>query len=280
MNDKARAVAVTTSLQSAVEEVHLFDALVAQIASGLLRVPDYDIDTEINLWLKRIGIILGLDRSTIHEINPLTGVANVTHGWTREPYRVISQPLDATTLLPWTVQKLLASETVVMASPDQLAEEASVDRQSFLRYGPKSNLIVPIRVGGTIIGAIGFASMRRERSWPADTVRAFQAIGEIFGSCLERKRAAAETVRLRNELSYVSRVTTMGELAAAIAHELNQSLAAILSNAEALQVMLTSEQPDLEEIRAGIADIIQDDTRTTETIRHVCFGGARSPSQK
>jgi two-component system sensor kinase FixL len=113
---------------------------------------------------------------------------------------------------------------------------------------------------------MSFASLRRERSWPEQTVRAFQAIGQIFGSGLERKGAAAEMIQLKNELNYVSRLNTMGELAASVAHELNQPLGAILSNAEALQAMLASDQPDLEEIRAGIADIIQDNYRARETI--------------
>jgi len=98
MSGKAKAVAVTISLQRADEEVHLFDALVARVAGGLLRVPVDEIDAEIELWLKRIGLTLGLDRSVLSEINPLTGVTEFTHGWAGEPY--LSQPLNATTLLP------------------------------------------------------------------------------------------------------------------------------------------------------------------------------------
>jgi signal transduction histidine kinase len=268
MDDNAKG-AVNASSQSSVEEVHLFDAIVAQVARALVLVTINEMDAEINLWLKRIGTDLDLDRSTIAELNPLTGLAKFTHGWAREPYRLIRRPLNANRLLPWTVHRMLAGETVVMASPDKLPNEAAVDRKSFLRYGPKSNVIVPIRVGGTVVGGMSFASLRRERRWPAGTVQAFQAIGEIFGFGLERKRAMAETLRLRNELSYVSRVTTMGELAASMAHELNQPLGAIMSNAEALQAMLELEEPDLDEVRAGIADIIQDDNGARETIQRV-----------
>jgi signal transduction histidine kinase len=92
---------------------------------------------------------------------------------------------------------------------------------------------------------------------------------KFFRILPERKRAVAEMIHLRNELSYFSRVNTMGELAASIAHELNQPLGAILNNAEALQAMLASDQPDLEEIRAGIDDIIQDDNRARETIKRL-----------
>jgi two-component system, LuxR family, sensor kinase FixL len=102
---------------------------------------------------------------------------------------------------------------------------------------------------------------------------------------LERKRAVAEMIRLRNELNYVSRLNTMGELAASIAHELNQPMGAILNNAEALQAILASDQPDLEELRAGVVDIIEDNNRARETIRRLwalfrrgCLQAAIRPS--
>jgi signal transduction histidine kinase len=268
-NNNANAIVTTTSLVGSAEEIHFLDAIVSQIAGGLIRVTVDEIDAEINLWLKRIGTDLDLDRSTIAQIGPLTGLASFTHGWTRKPYRLIRQPLDANRLLPWTVRKMLAGETVVMTSPDKLPKEAAIDRKRFLRYGPKSNVIVPIRAGANVIGGMSFASLRRERSWPAQTVRAFEAIGQIFGFGLERKRAVAEMIRLRNELNYVSRLNTMGELAASIAHELNQPMGAILNNAEALQAILASDQPDLEELRAGVVDIIEDNNRARETIRRL-----------
>jgi signal transduction histidine kinase len=124
-------------------------------------------------------------------------------------------------------------------------------------------------VGGAVIGRVSFASLRRERSWAADIVHRFQAIGEIFGFRLDRKRMVTATVRLRNELNHVSRVKTMGELASSMAHELNQPLGAILNNAEALQIMLASEQPDLEEVRAGISDIVEDSIRARDTIQRL-----------
>ena len=270
INDSEKAVAAAPSLASSVDEVHLFDALVAQVGRAFIRVTVDDIDAEINLWLQRIGTQLELDRSTIAQIDPVTGLANITHGWARESYRLISQRLDAKRLLPWTVERILAGETVAMSNPDKLPKEAAVDRKSFLRYGPKSNVVVPIRVSGTMVGGLSFASLRRERSWPAYTVQGFEGIGEIFGLGLERK------------LKQVSRVTMMAELAASMIHQLNQPLGAILSNAEAVEIMLASEQLDLDEIQAGIADIIEDNNRTRETIQRIwtLFGRANSASQK
>jgi two-component system, LuxR family, sensor kinase FixL len=82
----------------------------------------------------------------------------------------------------------------------------------------------------------------------------------------ERKLAEAEALRQHNELAHVTRVTTMGQLASSLAHELNQPLGAILRNAEAAEMFLQAPSPDLEEVRAILADIRRDDQRAGQVI--------------
>jgi two-component system sensor kinase FixL len=120
-----------------------------------------------------------------------------------------------------------------------------------------------------LVGAVGFGALHYRRQWSPALVRQLQAIAEILGYALERKRTVLETIGLRNELEYLSRINTMGVLAAALGHELNQPLAAILNNAEAVETMLGNERPDLEEIRAAIVDIVQDAVRAGENIRRL-----------
>jgi two-component system, LuxR family, sensor kinase FixL len=84
-----------------------------------------------------------------------------------------------------------------------------------------------------------------------------------------RKEAELAAERHRAELARVARLSTMGELAASLAHELNQPLAAMLGNAEAAQTMLSREKVDLEELRAICADIVSEDRRVTEVIRRL-----------
>jgi two-component system sensor kinase FixL len=83
------------------------------------------------------------------------------------------------------------------------------------------------------------------------------------------KHAELETERLNQELSHVARVTMMGELTSSLAHELNQPLTAILSNAQAAQRLLGDSQPDLEELREILADIVADDDRAGEIIQRL-----------
>jgi signal transduction histidine kinase len=234
--------------------------------TAFVRVSLPEIDEEINRSLKRIGITLHLDRSTIAEFKA-NGFAFFSHGWVREEdYRVVGNSLDTNGLLPWTKAKMLAGETVIMPSVDELPEEAAIDRESFIRYGPKSNVMIPIKVEGVVLAAVGFAALYNERSWPPKIVQQLQKMAAIFGYAFERKRAMHEILRLQSELTHVSRVNTIGLFAASIVHELNQPLAAILNNAEAIQIMLESENSDLEEVKAGIEDIIRDDARARDAI--------------
>lgn len=84
------------------------------------------------------------------------------------------------------------------------------------------------------------------------------------------KRQEAEKIRLQRELLHVSRVTAMGELTAALAHELNQPLMAIMSNVQAAQRFLApgahGQNPDLEEIREILADVVKDNKRAADII--------------
>jgi two-component system, LuxR family, sensor kinase FixL len=82
----------------------------------------------------------------------------------------------------------------------------------------------------------------------------------------ERKQAEDEVLRQRSELAHVARVSTLGELATSMAHELSQPLGAILRNAEAAELFLQAPSPDLEEVRAILADIRKDDQRAGNVI--------------
>lgn len=98
-----------------------------------------------------------------------------------------------------------------------------------------------------------------------------QFLGYI-GSALDvsaLKLAEAETSRQRHELAHLSRVATLGELSGSLAHELNQPLAIVLSNAQAAQRLLAQPQPDLAEVREILNDIVSEDRRAGEVIKRL-----------
>jgi PAS domain S-box-containing protein len=88
----------------------------------------------------------------------------------------------------------------------------------------------------------------------------------------ERKRAEEERERLRQahaDLARVNRVTTMGELTASLAHEVNQPIAAAVTNANTCVRWLAADTPNLEEARAAAMRIVKDGTRAAEIISRI-----------
>lgn len=95
------------------------------------------------------------------------------------------------------------------------------------------------------------------------------AIGALLVQ--RRRRQAAEFTARQQlaDLAHAARLATAGELTAAIAHEINQPLSAILSNAEAAELMLATAPLPVEELRNILADIRADDLRAGEVIRRL-----------
>lgn len=85
----------------------------------------------------------------------------------------------------------------------------------------------------------------------------------------DRKRAQQDVEHIRKELAHVSRISMMGELAGSLAHELNQPLAAILSNAQAARWLLGADPVDLAQLGEIVDDIIRDDKRAGEVIHRL-----------
>ena len=85
----------------------------------------------------------------------------------------------------------------------------------------------------------------------------------------ERKQAEKDLQRLQGELAHFSRVSTVGQLSNTLAHELNQPLAIILTNAQAAQRLLAQQPPDLAETREILTDIVSADERAGEVIKRL-----------
>jgi PAS domain S-box-containing protein len=84
-----------------------------------------------------------------------------------------------------------------------------------------------------------------------------------------RKQAEADVSQQRAELAHLTRVTMLGELSGSMAHELNQPLTAILSNAQAAIRFLAHDNIDLNEVRDILKDIVEQDNRAGEVIRRL-----------
>lgn len=246
-----------------------FEDVLAKLSTAFVRATADQISSEIVRWLQNVGLALEVDRASIGQINPSDGILYATHAWARDGIAPLPHALNANQQVPWLAHKIFAGETVVLGSVEDVPPEAAKDLEYARQVGSKSTVAVPLRIGGAVVGAVVFGSIIRQRTWSPRTVQRLRLIAEVFGNALERERAVAEVRRLREEAHLTSRAMTMGQLTASLAHELNQPLGAISSNAQAARRFLAAKRPDLAELRAAVEEIIRDNSRAAETIRSV-----------
>lgn len=97
-------------------------------------------------------------------------------------------------------------------------------------------------------------------------VKELQAVG---WDITERKQAEEALHQVREQLARVARASSMGELTASIAHEVNQPLTAIINNGNACLRWLAADSPNLNEIRDAVSDIIKDGNRASDVITRI-----------
>jgi signal transduction histidine kinase len=144
--------------------------------------------------------------------------------------------------------------------------------------GLRTACAFPILLGGEVLGVIEFFS-REIRPPDADLLNMMTSIDSQLGQFIERKRAEEALQQAQAELSHLTRVATLGELTASIAHEINQPLAAVVTNANASLRWLAGDQPNLDETREAIRRIIRDGKRAEEIIGRIRALARKAPPQ-
>jgi len=139
-------------------------------------------------------------------------------------------------------------------------EELKAD---MLRTGRWEGEVIHTRRDGVQLTVASRWSLQRDRRGnPVATI-------ETNNDITARKQAEDSLQRTQSELAHVSRLTTLGQLVASIAHEVNQPLAAIVANGEAGLRWLGYSTPKLEETRHAIKRIISDGLRASEVIKRL-----------
>src|SRR4030095_10538060 len=104
------------------------------------------------------------DRAILAERLDGANAARVMRSWRRA--RIAAAPVTfEETTFPWILGRLAGGEPVHVAHLEALPAEAALDRLSFGRTGVRSLTAVPLVAQGTVIGALAFSSLRREREW-------------------------------------------------------------------------------------------------------------------
>lgn len=156
-------------------------------------------------------------------------------------------------------------------------DERVSDKEWARREGMISFAGYPLLVEGRTVGVIAmFARQPLEQ----DAIEALESVAPVIAQGIERKRTEADLREMQTELAHLNRVMTVGELAASIAHEINQPLAAIVWNANAALRWLALNPPNLAKAHDSAELIIRDGDRAGQVIARIRALLKKTPPSK
>jgi signal transduction histidine kinase len=236
-----------------------FEQLLSTLTAAFSHLSAGEFDREIQHGLRQVVTFLGVDRGSLIEF---TRDGTTARSWAIEEWIDVGE-------FPWMTERLQRGNLVSVSQLEELPDEATVDRRSYLTHRVKPQVAVPLLVGGTVVGGLVFSTVGAERARSDELMQQLRLLGEVFANALSRKQGELEAQRLRQELTHIGRVSALGELTASLAHELSQPLTAILSNAQAAQLLLEADVVRLDKVREFLSDIVTDDKRAAAVIHRL-----------
>ena len=248
--------------------------LLLRISAALIRTPHHRLGGAIDGAIAEVGDALGADRALVARREP-DGIVQ-HHLWEHGRRNGSAGPVSSD-LLPSILGRLEGGRTLVWESRDEFPLTAW--RLESLTEQLESGIVVPLQVGGTRGGMLAVIA-RAPRPWSADAVEAAERLAEMVAAALDRianqsavtreqegrRSAEAESRVLREHLAHAGRVSMLGELAASLAHELNQPLTAIYTNVQAAERFLDRKRPALGEALGALHDLGQNCRRAGEVL--------------
>jgi signal transduction histidine kinase len=250
-------------------QIERFASLVDELSAAMAGASVDEIDKEIKEWLRKIVLALEVDRGTFWERAASDGGFVGTYWWARPGVPGLPRKMLSVKISPWATGEVLAGKTVVYSNPEELPKEEVKLRQFLKTHGPKAQVMLPLQIGGIVLGALTFGKFRAPRYWSPSEMQRLRIVGQIIASALERKRAVLQSRKLQGELAVASRRSTMGELTASIAHELNQPLTAVLSSLGGLARLLSQRNLKPSLTSAAVRNAIEDTKRAGEIVRRL-----------
>ncbi|MFH1716813.1 MAG: PAS domain S-box protein, partial [Planctomycetota bacterium] len=172
----------------AIEDRLQFERLLSSISSRFVNLPASEIDRAVEDGLGLIGWFFEVDRVSIGQFIGSEKKPRTTHCWLADGCEPESKTQAFDTVYSNMAARLIDEGKFVYEKLEDIPETWTQERQFAATTGLKAGLIVALRVGGTVIGAIGINSLQAEPTWSDETAERLRLLGDIFANALERKR--------------------------------------------------------------------------------------------
>ena len=166
--------------------------LILGLSTNFIILSPEDVDDGINDVLKAIGTFAGVDRSCLFRFLDDGNNMSSTHEWCAKGIETRVQKHQGIPVnrLPWFYEKIRGCEVVHVPVVTDLPSEAAVEKKQFLKEGIQSIIAVPVMAGYSVMGFIGFESVRSQKIWTENIIALLKIVGELFSFALSRKEVS------------------------------------------------------------------------------------------
>ena len=242
-----------------------FEELLSAISASFLRLPDDAV--ALRQALGQVSEFCRAEHVALLQFENSEGALQAESVWNAPGIT----HLNADTFrrrFPGAMASVWSGETVAWRGSGSIPPAAAEDRRAFEELGFRVMVILPFVAGHSVRGALALATSR-ERRVSASDLPQLRLIADVIANARTRRQAELDAQRSRQELAQLARRASMGEIASALAHQLNQPLAGILAHAQASQRLIENGAPAAPNISDGLADIVEDCRRAREVIQRV-----------
>jgi formate hydrogenlyase transcriptional activator len=193
-------------LKDSLEEMHRFKAVLFELSAKFASLSLGEIDGEIENGLELIARFLDIDRAHLLELKEDDPEAYITHAYALEGIPTYIG-LKGGAQFPWAFQRIRQGKVVKFSRAEEEIKKPTKDREFVVREGIKSLLAIPLKVSGSIVGALSFTTFSSYRAWPDELIKDLNLVGEVFANAIQRKRAQEQIEELSRFEELVSEVS-------------------------------------------------------------------------
>ena len=250
------------------------ERVIADVSTSFINMGPNDFGDRINRALDRIGSFCGVDRSYVFLFYDNGTKMDNTHEWCAEGVEPQQDNLKGLSVdvFPWWMDRLRRFENIHIPCVADLLPDAGAEKEILQSQDIQSIVVVPMVYGGSLLGFLGFDSVRVEKAWPKESITLLQLVAEIFANALQHVRAEKERKRLEAQFQEAQKMEAIGTLAGGIAHDFNNVLMGIQGHASLMLLRTGPEHPHFQRLK-GIEDMVQTGANLTKQLLGFARGG-------